>query len=1303
MARRATGDLDTMKRVRMAGGTSSDLDHSSSPNSSSGGFGGSSPSLPQSASMNDLDRTSASTSTVTVDTAKIEELKRELEVEEKVKVGAEKLLRAYEADSKTSKKKRGEAQLRYREASNRVDYLQMEILRYQSPKSSRLGQEKMPLEDKIADLERRIGIEQLLLTGVSKMMEVYDTSAPAASTPAGTAAANNNNNSSSNNGSTVWYAGSATATGSNSASASATPSPSTPSGGSGSSSSSSSGGAGASSSTWSNSGTSSVVMSRQEVQAKLNESTQKIELFRTALARYKTLYSASNAGSNPNLNMSIGPSSGAALAAMLASSSAPILPPQATHAHIRSVSEDDAGGLSTSLAHPPAASSSLVALASPGSPVASPAPNRRRIGSDAQLLSTSATHAAGVGAAVAAASRHALKALTGRLQIRVISAADLIEAERATKSDQHIVIRIDNEIKARTKAKKGSRPVWNEDFGIRITKAKELEVNCYVGGDTGTLCGFLVIKLETILDNEVHDAWLDFEPRGKLHIQVVFRAPSLHEKEVKAQIQRRKAVTVRKSYDGNGHKFVSTVFYSISKCAHCSEGLLGAGRRGYQCELCGFTCHKHCYSQVVTPCTPFKKPVSPGTRRRRKSFGQDRKSAPMAVQAALNAADQVSTPTSSSSGLPALGDKNAASGSSSSTPNTSAGEGNDTNEQPNWTHIPHMFKVFFAFKPGFCCHCGSLVVGIRRQGLKCEDCGLVCHKRCEKYVPDFCGMSMELALSLAEFERTLAAQANVSHLAEVNQQHAREMAEMEAERSRKATQQAAAQQAATQAAQAAEAAAEAHAATVAAAKAAAQAAADAEQAAKRLLQEQEERAQQQRAIAAQQALLDQQPPLIATVHSAKMVHVDTHSSSAAAALVASLAPSTQESNRPRSVVTFEETKSNSFNKALSPATAAGDLPPNVTPKPATKRSSFTPVDFHQQSAQAKAASAATHLSVDDFEMLSVLGKGHFGKVMLAENRKTKDVVAIKALKKCDVLARDEVESIATEKNIFMLVSRAKHPFLVNLYGCFQTPEYLCFVMEFATGGDLMMHIHEEIFDEERARYYASEVILGLEYLHDHGVIYRDLKLDNLLLDKDGHVKIADFGLCKENMFHGTRTSTFCGTPEFIAPEVLQDNDYTRAVDWWALGVLMFEMMVGESPFPGDDEEEIFDAILNDEVTYPYWLSIDATSVIRRLLVKDPEKRLGGSRNDAKDVKLHTFFKDVKWDKLLAKEIPPPFRPRIKSPKDTSNFDKEFTSEIPRLSPIEGRTLDQWDQAEFTNFSYTAPSVVDPRHPSSTIV
>ncbi|XP_004342441.1 protein kinase C [Capsaspora owczarzaki ATCC 30864] len=1195
MARRATGDLDTMKRVRMAGGTSSDLDHSSSPNSSSGGFGGSSPSLPQSASMNDLDRTSASTSTVTVDTAKIEELKRELEVEEKVKVGAEKLLRAYEADSKTSKKKRGEAQLRYREASNRVDYLQMEILRYQSPKSSRLGQEKMPLEDKIADLERRIGIEQLLLTGVSKMMEVYDTSAPAASTPAGTAAANNNNNSSSNNGSTVWYAGSATATGSNSASASATPSPSTPSGGSGSSSSSSSGGAGASSSTWSNSGTSSVVMSRQEVQAKLNESTQKIELFRTALARYKTLYSASNAGSNPNLNMSIGPSSGAALAAMLASSSAPILPPQATHAHIRSVSEDDAGGLSTSLAHPPAASSSLVALASPGSPVASPAPNRRRIGSDAQLLSTSATHAAGVGAAVAAASRHALKALTGRLQIRVISAADLIEAERATKSDQHIVIRIDNEIKARTKAKKGSRPVWNEDFGIRITKAKELEVNCYVGGDTGTLCGFLVIKLETILDNEVHDAWLDFEPRGKLHIQVVFRAPSLHEKEVKAQIQRRKAVTVRKSYDGNGHKFVSTVFYSISK------------------------------------------------------------------------------------------------------------EGNDTNEQPNWTHIPHMFKVFFAFKPGFCCHCGSLVVGIRRQGLKCEDCGLVCHKRCEKYVPDFCGMSMELALSLAEFERTLAAQANVSHLAEVNQQHAREMAEMEAERSRKATQQAAAQQAATQAAQAAEAAAEAHAATVAAAKAAAQAAADAEQAAKRLLQEQEERAQQQRAIAAQQALLDQQPPLIATVHSAKMVHVDTHSSSAAAALVASLAPSTQESNRPRSVVTFEETKSNSFNKALSPATAAGDLPPNVTPKPATKRSSFTPVDFHQQSAQAKAASAATHLSVDDFEMLSVLGKGHFGKVMLAENRKTKDVVAIKALKKCDVLARDEVESIATEKNIFMLVSRAKHPFLVNLYGCFQTPEYLCFVMEFATGGDLMMHIHEEIFDEERARYYASEVILGLEYLHDHGVIYRDLKLDNLLLDKDGHVKIADFGLCKENMFHGTRTSTFCGTPEFIAPEVLQDNDYTRAVDWWALGVLMFEMMVGESPFPGDDEEEIFDAILNDEVTYPYWLSIDATSVIRRLLVKDPEKRLGGSRNDAKDVKLHTFFKDVKWDKLLAKEIPPPFRPRIKSPKDTSNFDKEFTSEIPRLSPIEGRTLDQWDQAEFTNFSYTAPSVVDPRHPSSTIV
>ncbi|MEQ2268816.1 Serine/threonine-protein kinase N2, partial [Xenotaenia resolanae] len=239
------------------------------------------------------------------------------------------------------------------------------------------------------------------------------------------------------------------------------------------------------------------------------------------------------------------------------------------------------------------------------------------------------------------------------------------------------------------------------------------------------------------------------------------------------------------------------------------------------------------------------------------------------------------------------------------------------------------------------------------------------------------------------------------------------------------------------------------------------------------------------------------------------------------------------------------------------------------------------------------------LSLQDFKLIAVLGRGHFGKVLLSEYKKTGTMYAIKALKKGDIIARDEVESLMCEKHIFEIVNMCHHPFLVNLFACFQTPEHVCFVMEYTAGGDLMMHIHTDVFTEPRAVFYAACVVLGLQFLHDHKIVYRDLKLDNLLLDRDGYVKIADFGLCKEGMGYGDRTSTFCGTPEFLAPEVLTDTSYTRAVDWWGLGVLIYEMLVGESPFPGDDEEEVFDSIVNDEVRYPRFLSTEAIGIMRR--------------------------------------------------------------------------------------------------------
>ncbi|XP_023140121.2 serine/threonine-protein kinase N2 [Amphiprion ocellaris] len=305
------------------------------------------------------------------------------------------------------------------------------------------------------------------------------------------------------------------------------------------------------------------------------------------------------------------------------------------------------------------------------------------------------------------------------------------------------------------------------------------------------------------------------------------------------------------------------------------------------------------------------------------------------------------------------------------------------------------------------------------------------------------------------------------------------------------------------------------------------------------------------------------------------------------------------------------------------------------------------------------------LQMEDFKCISVLGRGHFGKVLLAEYKKSGKLYAIKALKKGDIVTRDEVDSLMCEKKIFEVINGTRHPFLVNLYGCFQTADHVCFVMAYSPGGDLMTHIHTSIFTEKQTQFYSSCVLLGLEFLHQNKIVYRDLKLDNLLMDADGFVRIADFGLCKEGMGHGDRTSTFCGTPEFLAPEVLIDNNYTRSVDWWGLGVLIYEMLVGESPFPGDDEEEVFDSIVNDDVRYPRFLSPESVSLIQKLLQKNPEMRLGAGEEDALEIKRHKFFQGIDWDALLAKKLKPPFLPVIRAPQDVSNFDKEFT----RLKPV----------------------------------
>ncbi|XP_068731739.1 serine/threonine-protein kinase N2-like isoform X2 [Montipora capricornis] len=364
----------------------------------------------------------------------------------------------------------------------------------------------------------------------------------------------------------------------------------------------------------------------------------------------------------------------------------------------------------------------------------------------------------------------------------------------------------------------------------------------------------------------------------------------------------------------------------------------------------------------------------------------------------------------------------------------------------------------------------------------------------------------------------------------------------------------------------------------------------------------------------------------------------------------------------------------------SPSPQRSDLqPPPQKPAPPVRRKPPSPP-----------TSIISHMNIDSFRCISVLGRGHFGKVILAEYRNTNELFAIKALKKGDIISREEVESLLSEKRIFLTANKMRHPFLVNLFACFQTEEHVCFVMEYAPGGDLMMHIHADVFSEPRTVFYTSCVVLGLQYLHEHEIVYRDLKLDNLLLDSEGYVKIADFGLCKEGMGYGARTGTFCGTPEFLAPEVLTETSYTRAVDWWGLGVLIFEMLVGESPFPGDDEEEVFDSIVNDEVRYPRFLSTEAIAIMRRLLRRNPERRLGATEKDAEDVRKQPFFRDMNWDDLLARKVRPPFVPSVRHAEDVSNFDEEFTSEEPVLTPPkESRLLTNEEQVLFADFNYTA--------------
>uniref|UniRef100_A0A8C5A7H5 Protein kinase C n=1 Tax=Gadus morhua TaxID=8049 RepID=A0A8C5A7H5_GADMO len=376
------------------------------------------------------------------------------------------------------------------------------------------------------------------------------------------------------------------------------------------------------------------------------------------------------------------------------------------------------------------------------------------------------------------------------------------------------------------------------------------------------------------------------------------------------------------------------------------------------------------------------------------------------------------------------------------------------------------------------------------------------------------------------------------------------------------------------------------------------------------------------------------------------------------------------------------------NKLAEMGLKPGGIPP---PKPLVR---ILDINLFTALLADMSTSPIVRLGLSDFTFLQVLGKGSFGKVMLARLNGGERVFAVKVLKKDIILQDDDVECTMTEKRVLSLARC--HPYLTQLYCCFQTLDRLFFVMEFVNGGDLMFHIQKSRkFEEVRARFYAAEITSALMFLHSKGILYRDLKLDNVLLDKDGHCKLADFGMCKEGVFEDGATGTFCGTPDYIAPEILQEMLYGPSVDWWALGVLLYEMLSGHAPFEAENEDDLFEAILNEEIVYASWLSKEAVNILKALLTKAAAHRLGcmGSEGGESAVVRHPFFASIDWEKLERRELEPPFKPKIKTTEDVNNFDPDFTQEEPTLTPIDDPLIPSNHLNEFHDFSFTSSEIL----------
>ncbi|KAH6912912.1 AGC/Akt protein kinase [Coprinopsis sp. MPI-PUGE-AT-0042] len=329
------------------------------------------------------------------------------------------------------------------------------------------------------------------------------------------------------------------------------------------------------------------------------------------------------------------------------------------------------------------------------------------------------------------------------------------------------------------------------------------------------------------------------------------------------------------------------------------------------------------------------------------------------------------------------------------------------------------------------------------------------------------------------------------------------------------------------------------------------------------------------------------------------------------------------------------------------------------------------------------------LTIDDFELMTVIGKGSFGKVMQVRKRDTGRIYALKTIRKQHIVSRNEITHTLAER---LVLAQVDSPFIVPLKFSFQSEQKLYLVLAFVNGGELFHHLQREhTFNEERARFYSAELLLALEHLHTLDVVYRDLKPENILLDYTGHIALCDFGLCKLNMKENEKTNTFCGTPEYLAPEILSGNGYNKSIDWWTLGVLLYEMIHGLPPFYDENTDRMYEKILNKPLEFGEEFSDEAVSILTGLLNRDPSQRLGVRGAD--DIKRHPFFTNhIDFALLAGKRIRPPFKPSVVSPVDVSNFDTVFTEEAPIDSYVENSNLSSTVQAQFSGFSFNGTNL-----------